>query len=148
MVEKSGKCLCGAVSFSVVPKHEEGGVHIEACHCIMCQRQLGGPFIGISLAKAPTIEDDTRIGVYQSSEWAERLFCNTCGTNLFYRFRDGGMYTVLAGSLDDLSDGILTKEIFIDQKPDYYDFVQPTEKMTAAEVIAAFASESTGGQEG
>ena len=32
-------------------------------------------------------EDESAIGVFESSEWAERGFCKSCGTALFYRLR-------------------------------------------------------------
>lgn len=137
---RSGKCLCGAVKFTAKPKPHEDGVHIDACHCGMCRKLLGGPLLGITLAEAPAVEDESSIAVYSSSEWAERLFCNTCGSNLFYRLKDGGMHTVNAGALDDLSDAKFTLEIFVDEKPDFYDFAQDTKKMTGAEVMAAFAN--------
>jgi hypothetical protein len=95
--------------------------------------------MGVSLEAAPEVEGDSQLGVYQSSDWAERLFCKTCGANLFYRMRDGSMHSVNAGALDDLSGLKFTTEIFIDEKPDYYDFAQPTKKMTGAEVMAMFA---------
>ena len=37
------------------------------------------------------IEDTTHLGVYRSSDWAERCFCNKCGTVLFYRLVYLGM---------------------------------------------------------
>lgn len=137
---RTGRCLCGSVAFTVKPKPHDNGMHVDACHCGMCRRLLGGPLFGISLAEPPVIEDENALAVYSSSEWAERLFCKTCGSNLFYRMKDGGMYTVNAGTLDDLSDAKFTLEIFVDEKPDFYDFAQDTRKMTGAEVMAAFAN--------
>ncbi len=140
MAELSGQCLCGAVKFTCAPKPQDDGVHIDACHCGMCRRLVGGPLLGVTLAAPPTVEDETQLAIYESSDWAERLFCKTCGSNLFYRMKDGGLYTVIAGALDDLSGAKLTLEIFTDEKPAYYDFAQETKKMTGAEVMAAFAS--------
>ena len=95
------------------------------------------------LSAAPVIEDDSQLGVYASSDWAERLFCQNCGSNLFYRLRDGSHHSVHAGALDDLSDAKFTMEIFIDEKPDYYAFEGDRKKLTGQEVMAMFA----GGQE-
>ena len=142
---RSGQCLCGAVKFTVKPKIEDDGIHVDACHCAMCRRQVGGPLMGLNLSQAPQVENPSALVTYQSSQWAERQFCGTCGSNLFYRLRDGSMFTVSAGALDDLSGGKLTMEIFIDEKPDYYDFAQPTKKLTGAQVMSLFAG---GGQEG
>ncbi len=140
MTIKSGQCLCGAIKFTCVPKPHTDGMHVDACHCGMCRRAIGGPLMGVTLAEAPVVEDETALSVYESSDWAERVFCRKCGSNLFYRMKDGGFYTVNAGALDDLSDAKLTVEIFTDDKPDFYSFSQDTKKMTGAEVMAAFAS--------
>jgi len=115
-------------------------MHVDACHCGMCRRQIGGPLLGVTLAGPPVIEDESQLGVYDSSEWAQRLFCKNCGSNLFYRLKQAEFYTVHVGALHDLSDAKLTMEIFVDDKPDYYDFAQDTKKMTGAEVMAMFAS--------
>lgn len=139
MNAKSGQCHCGAVKFMATPKPYDDGVHIEACHCGICRRRVGGPLLGVTLAKAPEIEDETHLCTYQSSDWAERQFCKNCGTNLFYRLKASDFHTVHAGALDDLSDAKLALEIFIDNKPSYYDFAQETQKMTEQQVMAMFA---------
>ncbi|PQA89485.1 GFA family protein [Hyphococcus luteus] len=139
MTARTGRCLCGAVKFKATPKIESDGVHVDACHCGMCRRQVGGPMMAVNLEGAPEIEDDSHVGVHHSSDWAERVFCKTCGSNLFYRLRDGSLHTVNAGALDDLSDAKFAVEIFIDEKPDYYDFAQPTRKLTGEEVFKMFA---------
>ncbi len=143
MAELSGQCQCGAVKFKAAPKIEPDGMHVDACHCSMCQRRIGGPLMAVNLTAAPVIEDDSQLGVYASSDWAERLFCKNCGSNLFYRLRDGSHHSVHAGALDDLSDANFTMEIFIDEKPDYYAFDGDRKKLTGQEVMAMFA----GGQE-
>lgn len=135
--EKTGRCLCGAVKFTAVPKAR----HIDACHCGMCRRAVGGPLMAVTLAAAPLIEDESALRVYQSSDWAERLFCGTCGSNLFYRLRDGRMHSVNAGALDDLGEFEFTTEIFIDEKPGFYSFAGETRKLTGAEVYALFADD-------
>ena len=140
MAAKTGHCLCGAVKFTATPKPHDDGMHVDACHCGMCRRAIGGPLLGVTLAEAPIIEDETQIGIYSSSDWAERVFCKTCGSNLFYRLKDGSMFTANAGAFDDLSDAKLTVEIFTDEKPAFYDFAQDTKKMTGEEVMAAFAN--------
>ena len=85
------------------------------------------------------IEDSISLGVYRSSEWAERCFCKTCGTPLFYRLVGKDMHFVSAEAFDDREGYALASQIFIDEKPAYYDFANPTHNMTGAEVFAAFA---------
>ena len=136
----SGSCLCGAVKFEVNAEHDDDGVHIDVCHCSMCQRQLGGPLFGVTLDGPPRIADDSTLQVFGSSQWAERMFCKTCGSNLFFRMKDGDMYTVHAGALDKIPDPNFSLEIFTDDKPDYYDFAGCRKRMTGEEAMAAFAS--------
>jgi len=58
--------------------------------------------------------------------------------------KDGSMFSLSAGTLDDFSNLELTSETFIDTKPAGYAFSGKTKKMTEAEVIAAFAPSEEG----
>ncbi|WP_338549086.1 GFA family protein [Roseovarius phycicola] len=114
-----------------------------ACHCSMCRKWSGGVFMGLHVKPGEaTIKGEGNITAYTSSEWAERCFCKTCGTNLFYRVTaDGPMNGELhigLGVLDNSNGIIMTEEIFIDEKPDSYAFAGETRKMTGAEVFAMF----------
>lgn len=82
------------------------------------------------------IADDTDLGAYQSSEWGERLFCKACGTPLFWRSLDGKHAVVSAGALDDKSGLQLVSQIYIDEKPSYYEFANKTATMTGPEFVA------------
>lgn len=129
----SGKCLCGGVTFTAVAVGSDVGV----CHCTMCQRWAAGPMLAIEIDPGSLkVADDACLGVYQSSEWGERLFCTTCGTPMFWRSRDGRHAVASAGALDDKSGLNFASQIFIDEKPDYYAFANDTAKMTGAEFIA------------
>jgi hypothetical protein len=131
-----GACLCGAVTFSVTLKNQ----HVDACHCDMCRSWCAGPFMGVACDGGPVFEDDGALGVYRSSEWAERLFCKSCGASLFYRTIEGG-YIIAAADAVDLSDAAeFTLQVFIDEKPGYYAFANATKMMTAQECFDAFAA--------
>ena len=132
---KQGGCLCGAVRFAAAPKDQEVG----ACHCSMCRRWTAGPFMVLDCADTLKVEDPNNLGVYRSSEWAERCFCKKCGTALFYRLVSNGQHYVSAEAFDDRAGYALTSQVFIDEKPAYYDFANKTHNMTGAEVFAAFA---------
>jgi hypothetical protein len=133
--QQSGGCLCGAVRFTASPSDHDVGV----CHCSMCRRWSAGPFMVRDCGSTLKIEDTSSLGVYRSSEWAERAFCKACWTPLYYRLIDKDMYFVSAEAFDDLSDLAFTSQIFIDEKPAYYDFANKTHNMTGAEVFAQFA---------
>ena len=144
MTKQTGGCLCGALRYTAVeaepgPMTPEG---LGACHCEMCRRQTGGVMLSICVAPdGLTFEDDSTLGVYASSDWAERGFCTRCGSSMFWRLTaDGpakGLTMVTAGTLDDPSALLLTHEVYIDTKPGGDAFVGPTHQMTEAEVLAA-----------
>lgn len=77
--------------------------------------------------------------VFRSSDWAERGFCGTCGTHLFYRLLPTGEYILPAGLFQDQTFE-LTNEIFVEQKPAFYEFRNETRKLTGEQVFAQFDS--------
>jgi len=86
------------------------------------------------------IEGEEQVAVFSSSEWAERGFCSKCGTNLFYRLKQNQEFYIAAGIFTDPTGLVLDHQVFIDEKPDYYDFANETKDMTGAEVFARFTS--------
>ena len=78
MSDKPGKgsCLCGAVHFTAA--HCDN--HVGACHCNMCRKWGGGPFLEVACGNEVSFEGEDNISVYQSSDWAERGFCKNCGS--------------------------------------------------------------------
>ncbi len=137
--ERHGHCLCGAVRITA----KQAASHVGACHCRMCRRWGGGPFLEIDCGTDVRIEGADNVTVYPSSEWAERAFCETCGSNLFYRLKDTGQHMVCAGIFDDAGNDSLTfkTQVFIDEKPDYYSFAEDTENLTGAELFAMVQGE-------
>ena len=136
----TGSCLCGAVTFTASELPSEAG----ACHCKMCRRHSGGVFIALRVPKGKiTYSGSDNIGTFASSEWAERGFCKTCGSTLYYRVtasgRFRGDYHIAFGTLDDQSGITLSQELFIDRKPAGYAFAGDRKTMTEAEVFAMFA---------
>jgi len=128
--------MCGAVTFVA-----RGVGDASACHCGMCRRWAGGPWIG---AHVESIEwNGAAVTTIKSSEWAERGFCNQCGSGLFYRITaDGdhkGMTSVSLGTLDDQSGIEMTREWFIDKKPDCYALEGERPRVTEAEAFAMFS---------
>lgn len=129
--QATGHCLCGAVSVALVdPKPE-----VEVCHCGMCRQWGGAPFMGVSGGSC-TINGHDHVTTYRSSEWAERAFCSVCGSNLYFRFLPSDHYSFCAGLFPFGDEIRMAKQIFIDEKPQFYDFAQDTQKQTGPEVIA------------
>jgi len=130
----SGRCLCGAVTFKADGVKRD----VDICHCGMCRRWSGGLFMSIPHDGAVTFDGAENISIYRSSDWGERAFCKICGTSLFWRQSGTDKYAISAPALDDQSELRLTEQIFIDDKPGYYDLADDTVKLTGAEVMAAF----------
>ncbi len=84
-------------------------------------------------------EGGEHISVFDSSEWADRGFCNKCGSHLFYRLKEAQQYMMPVGLFDDDSDLVLEHQVFIDAKPHYYNFDNDTQNMTGEELFAQFA---------
>jgi hypothetical protein len=128
------------VRFTATPKDDEFG----ACHCSMCRRWITGPFLAVECAGPVAIEDPSKVSCYRSSEWAERGFCARCGTPLFCRLVGRDFHAVSLEAFDDRGGFRFASQIFVDEKPTYYDFDNVTKTMTGAEVLAAFAAPGGG----
>lgn len=132
---KKAHCLCGAVEISVNKPVQT----VDACHCGMCRKWGGGPFLAVGCGSEIDISGEQNVSVYGSSDWAERGFCNRCGSHLFYRLKGANEYVLPAGLFEDQSGFEFTEQIFIDHKPGYYEFANETHNMTEAEVFAKYA---------
>ncbi len=136
-IDITGKCLCGAVTFTAGLE----APHVGACHCKMCRQWASGPFLEVNCGTNVAFKGEDHIKTYSSSEWAERAFCGTCGTNLFYRLKQSGETMLAAGLVDNLDGFTMTMQVFTDEKPGYYSFADKTEEMTGKEVFAMFGGE-------
>ncbi len=133
----TGKCLCGAVRFSAVDVPAE----VSVCHCAICRRWTTGPMMAVHPRGGVTIENEASVTWYRSSEWAERGFCATCGSTLFYRLIEGNILIPSAGALDDPSRFTsVESHIFVDEKPAFYEFADKQPRLTGEEAIAQFMS--------
>ena len=132
-----GHCLCGAVQME-----GRGAPRLDACHCDMCLHWHGGPALAVVFEEGIRIASgEERIGVYDSSEWATRQFCKTCGSTLFFKMKNKDEFSAQAG-LFDLPKGLqIGEHIFIDEKPDWYDFTGDAPRLTAKETFEKYASE-------
>lgn len=141
MTEKTGGCLCGAVRFTATDVPEKIGI----CHCKMCRRWTGGAFIA---ATVPTDKvrwtGEDAIRRIQSSHWAERAWCDHCGTHLWFAVTREGPYhgelDLPIGLFDDPDGFTLVSEIYIDHKPDGFAFeANDRTIMTRADCVEKFA---------
>ena len=137
-MERTGKCLCGAVSYTAKGLKPELG----ACHCGMCRRWSGGPLLATG-TKDVAWQGEDKIRTFKSSDWAERGFCSACGSSLFYRVTAPGPHQgtiqLAFGTLDDQTGFDLNLEWFIDKKPEAYALAGEHKTLTEAQVFAMFA---------
>ncbi len=134
---KNGGCLCGAVRYTLA----EAPVSYGACHCGMCRRWTGGIEMGVQVMPGGlTFSDESHMKTYASSDWAERGFCDTCGSSLFWRLTAPGpmqgMMSLSVGTLDDSSGLVFASEVYIDHKPASYAFAGERKTMTEADIMA------------
>jgi hypothetical protein len=117
-VRATGRCLCGAVAFEVRGPLSDP----TACHCSQCRRQTGH-FIVSSNAARDDVTFQTQDGLawYRSSDIAERGFCKTCGSTLFWRADGRDYLSIAAGALDPPTGLRIAKHIYVGSKSDYYD---------------------------
>ncbi len=110
---------------------------IGACYCAICRKiNGGGPQLGVHGTSELKASGAEHIQRYASSDWAERGFCNKCGTTLFYHLTVGPQdYIYSAGLFNDYEFEI-TSEIFIDAKPDFMGFLSNDSiKKTAQQIF-------------
>lgn len=137
-IEAKGRCLCGEIRITA----KRLGTNVGACHCGMCRRWGGGPLMAVDCGAEVSFEGEDNVSVFDSSPWAQRGFCKTCGSHLFYRLKESGQYSVPAGLFDEDADFVLDHQVFIDEKPAFYAFANQTNDMTGAEVFAKYAPSS------
>ena len=127
-----GRCLCGAVTVNATVST----ARMRACHCDMCRQHTSGAFVSLE-TDALTFEGP--VATYKSSDWAERGFCSTCGSTLFYATTDDGVRNVAAGLFENAGGGTLKIEFFADQCPQGYRLEGDHRRLSTAETEAMFA---------
>ncbi|MDH3378718.1 MAG: GFA family protein [Gammaproteobacteria bacterium] len=114
----SGGCYCGKVRYhsrAVDPA-------LVQCHCSQCRKQSGhGYATAMTKSGDVTIEGEENVTWFRASPVAERGFCSSCGSHLFWRSTKDDEMAILAASIDDSSGLKLTSHIFVNDKGDYYD---------------------------
>lgn len=112
-----GGCYCGRVRYraDVVPE-------VCECHCTQCRKQAGHRYATVATRRGDVgIEGAGAITWFRSSPGAERGFCATCGSTLFWRSLEDDEMAVLAAGIDAPTGLRVTSHIFVEDKGDYYD---------------------------
>lgn len=114
----NGSCLCGGVTYTLTGPLRDS----VACHCLQC-RKTSGHYVSATQVDGGNLDitKDTTLTWYQSSPEAERGFCGTCGSSLFWRHAgDNGAVSVMSGTIDGASGIATSKHIYVADKGDYY----------------------------
>ncbi len=131
-----GRCLCGAVQVTA----KVADPILRACHCDMCRQHTSSMFM--SLATVPnSVEVRGPAKTFRSSDWAERGFCEICGSTLWYGTIHDGVRNIAAGLFENGADAPLKLEFFSDMTPDGYALAGDHRRLTTAETIQLFAPE-------
>lgn len=126
-----GRCLCGAVEITVDGDYIAA---VGACHCTMCQRSNGVIWAAFEAA-ADAVTATGPIQTYESSDFAERTFCGTCGSNLWLRNTNGdnAAYELMPALFETASAFPLISEIYEDRAPSYATMAGEHRRMTRDE---------------
>ena len=112
-----GSCLCGACAFEV-----HGPLrNIIACHCSQCRKQTGH-YLAATNARLTDFRllRKEPLRWYRASDRAQRGFCSTCGSTLFWQADGSDRISIAAGSLDGATGLIVEGHIFCADRGDYY----------------------------
>ena len=96
-----GGCLCGAVRYRFDAEPTGAGY----CHCSMCRKSSGAPVIAAASVPRDSLvilRGEESLRRYRSSAAVTRIFCTTCGGQLFFDIPDEPeTIDFWIGSLDD-----------------------------------------------
>jgi hypothetical protein len=109
----------------------------------MCRKWGGAALLVVECGSDVAFSGAENISLYQSSEWAERGFCNKCGSHLFFKFKQNNQYFIPVGLFDNAEGFVFDNQVFIDEKPPYYSFANKTQNLTGAELFAEFTPSAT-----
>jgi hypothetical protein len=110
-----GSCLCGNISYEISGPLRD----VVACHCTQC-RKASGHYVAATQCLRADIAVSGEPAWYRSSDSAERGFCPTCGSNLFWR-RFGSEYiSIHAGGLDGPTGLTMGSQLYCGDAGDYY----------------------------
>jgi len=113
-----GSCSCGAVKFEIALPTK----WIAHCHCSMCRRAHGAPFVtwvGVDAAAFRVTGGGESLGRHRSSPEATRSFCTTCGSPLFFESSrwPGEIHIARAAFASELDKAPLAHVFFSDKAP-------------------------------
>lgn len=116
----SGRCLCGAVKFSL----SGAATSFHLCYCSRCRHSTGSAHASNIFSQPDNItwlcgkDNIQRFELPSAKSWAKQ-FCKTCGSGLPYVNRSGTHLVIPAGSLDDEISFEPDDKIFCDARTNW-----------------------------
>ncbi|MBL4772676.1 MAG: GFA family protein [Alcanivoracaceae bacterium] len=128
----TGSCLCNQVKYSIKAEIED----FYFCHCQQCRKITGSAFAANIVSKPSTINWITGVKLVKHFDHPKRqftkVFCIHCGSGLPYININKTALVIPAGSLDVEPQIIPSRNIFWDDKAQWY------EKGTTAAICSSF----------
>jgi hypothetical protein len=129
----AGRCLCGAVAYEIHGPMRD----VVSCHCGQCLRTHGNFASYTNVRRGDLALIETRgLKWYESSDFARRGFCGTCGASLFWEPQGKGTISVAAGTLDPPTNLKTVAHIFVADKGDYYEIADGLKTYPASQMKA------------
>lgn len=117
-----GACLCGAVRVRIDADLPDPW----ACHCGQCRKQTGHHLASVEVPRARVkFAGGDAAGRFRASDRAERGFCRTCGSTLYWRLEGAETIWIAMGLLGDTEGLRLTRHVHVADKGDYYEVADP-----------------------
>jgi hypothetical protein len=95
----AGGCFCGSIRYQA----NASPLSATNCHCTMCRRATGAPFVtwfGVRAGDFQIIRGEP--ARFNTSEHVTRSFCSRCGTHLTFQYANvSDVVYVTSCSLDD-----------------------------------------------
>jgi len=118
MTTRTARCLCGAIRVTIRGELDD----IAACHCSQCRRWSGHVWAAVPVSDDRLqIEGQEHVRWFKSSDQAERGFCDTCGSSIFWRAFGRGETDVALGCIEPPTGLRLQRHIWVGDKGDYYE---------------------------
>ena len=112
---RTGRCLCGAVSYS-----GEAATGVLHCHCTNCRRLTGNFIAAVRTATEDLVIDDEDSQLrWHELDYARYGFCQRCGATLFFQPADRVHTSMTAGTMDDTVGLELESVWFVHERQDH-----------------------------
>ena len=128
-----GSCFCGSIRFEIYAFATD----IYKCHCSRCRKQFGGASGAAAMAPASgfrwTQGKELRNSYQPPGSQYKTWFCSNCGSTLFWRSPGATGISVSANALQDDHGLKLKSHIWVEDKPDWYEFADECPRLTSSE---------------